>query len=251
MNWHVDGVLLESSKLTLIYTTGSADLGEVTNMPNGLELSKDSVVHVGHNLNDTGAAPMNPIRAGYEFMGWQDTRTGTVYQPGATFTIQESTVLQALWKPANGNSLTLNKIDALTQKPLGNAEFTLEEKNRDDTIWTVRSDSLRTQSNGSLMVDSLQTEKIYRLSETKAPGGYHLHEPVCFRIYNLQGKLSANLCDESGNLIEDPAGIVSYVRNGEPIMVMIRLADMPYLMPLRFRNWMQIQKCHWLKQNSN
>jgi|GEM_PF-4395090 len=45
-----------------------------------------------------------PVRPGYSFGGWQNIRTGEVYQPGDTISITISTVMTAVW---NGSKITV------------------------------------------------------------------------------------------------------------------------------------------------
>lgn len=231
-NWHVDGVLLESSKYSLIYSVGNAGMGEVSSMPNGLELDPGATVYTGHNFNSASGPPMIPLRAGYTFLGWQDTTSQKTYSPGETFPIERNTVLQALWKPSAGNSFTLTKYDSRSGQTLGDAVFELDSRTlQPGSDWQVLQGTLRTQANGTIVYDGLQPDLIYRLRETLPPYGYMQSEPFCFRLENRAGVLIACLCDEDGQEIESPAGFLS-VYGTDSIMLNFRVPDDPYLSAL-------------------
>src|SRR5699024_7118331 len=80
--WHVDGVLLDKSKVPLSYDPNALFGVWVPNtMPDGAEYYPNTVVTV---------SPLTPQRNdGYEFVGWNTERdgTGTWYYQNNTFTI--------------------------------------------------------------------------------------------------------------------------------------------------------------------
>lgn len=233
-NWHVDGVLLESSQVSLMYSIGSAGMGEVSGMPDGLSMAPGSVVYAGHTLNNPAAAPSIPRRAGYEFLGWQDPESGVLYDSSQTFVIEKDTVLQALWKPASGNSLIVYKTDEDGKTMLKDAVFDLEGKTGDGT-WKIEAAGLRTQADGTLVYDGLRTETIYRLRETAPPFGYKPCEAVCFRIVNKEGVLDAYICDEQGNPAGAPGCSLDVFGSEDSLMLSLRLVNIPYTAPFSLR----------------
>lgn len=228
-NWHIDGVLLESSEYSLIYSSGAAGTGEVRNMPDGRSLAPGTTVHVGYSLNNPDSASMTPIRAGYIFAGWQDRQTGQIWQPSDTFVLTKNTVLQAFWIPSAGHSLRIMKRDEQNDDPLAGAIFSLESRNESSDEWQLDASRLETQADGSTIFVGLQTARIYRLSEREEPPGYQGMDPICFRIVNENGTLQGFLCDPDGNRIENPEPILSVYGQTDSLMIALSLTNIPWI----------------------
>lgn len=63
-----------------------------------------------------------PTRTNYRFLGWATSSTGAVeYQPGDTFSVNDDTVLYAIWTPA---SATLDSVDDTAIEASGTAAWT-------------------------------------------------------------------------------------------------------------------------------
>jgi uncharacterized repeat protein (TIGR02543 family) len=90
-SWHVDGVLLDKSKVNLCYSANAAT-GVWSNIPDGKQYSVGTKVAVTTN---------KPTRNdGYAFTGWNTKAdgTGTSYANGALITMNQSLTLYAQWK---------------------------------------------------------------------------------------------------------------------------------------------------------
>ena len=101
-SWHVDGVVLDKTKVTLSYDANGAG---VTNMPGGAEFAEGTQVSAGKNYNGSSQELMKPVRNGYAFTGWntKSDGTGTSYAHGQEFALNENTVLYAQWKSEIGS----------------------------------------------------------------------------------------------------------------------------------------------------
>lgn len=99
--------------------------------------------------------------------------------------------------------LTIYKVDSGNYKKLlSGAEFSLEYWN--GSKWETQSSKLTTGDNGELTLDiassteeyKLEQEKLYRLTETKAPDGYKASDQPYYFIYKGTQKNGAILTDE-------------------------------------------------------
>lgn len=110
-SWHVDGVIQKKAEITLTYD-GNGD-GDVSNVPLGSQYYVGSSVTVGTTGGNSGAVTV-PTRTGYTFAGWNTAAdgSGTSYASGASFTINQATVLYAQWIPNTGTSYAVQSIDA-------------------------------------------------------------------------------------------------------------------------------------------
>ncbi|MDB1807357.1 MBG domain-containing protein, partial [Eggerthella lenta] len=104
--WHVDGVLLEKSLINLSYNA-NAPAGIWNNMPDGYQFAVGTEVRAGQSGKSTDNI-VTPSRSdGYSFIGWNTKAdgTGTAYNPGDRFTLNEATTLYAQW--VNDNAVTI------------------------------------------------------------------------------------------------------------------------------------------------
>lgn len=231
--WHVDGVLLESDKLSLTYSPGKVSTGEVSNMPNGLELEAGTTVYVGNDLNQASASPKTPVRQGYEFIGWYDQETRTTYQNGERFTIDKDTVLQALWKPGTDNSLMLYKTDQ-NSGDIPHALFKISEQRAPGGTFEELSAKLETDSQGMAFYDGLNVDYIYKIEEVKPPFGYKKSQDFYFKFRYIDGSLQAYLCDENGKeKVYDQVSLRSQIQNGK-IFVRVGVFDAFYTTKVSF-----------------
>ena len=99
--------------------------------------------------------------------------------------------------------LTIYKVDSGNYKKLlSGAEFSLEYWN--GSKWETQSSKLTTGDNGELTLDiastkkeyELKQEKLYRLTETKAPDGYKVSDQQYYFIYKGTQKNATILTDE-------------------------------------------------------
>lgn len=98
--WHVDGVLLEKSKVNLSYNANAPE-GTWANMPDGKQYTAGSTVTV---------SDLTPTRNGYTFTGWNTKANGTgiSYAGNAQFIINKDTTLYAQWE---ANSRTAYNVE--------------------------------------------------------------------------------------------------------------------------------------------
>ncbi len=96
-------------------------------------------------------------------------------------------------------SLDLLKTDSNGQ-PLPDAVFSLEML--DGTDRCTITDEICMDENGTATLSGLRYDKLYRLTETKAPDGYYmLISPVYFKFLLADGETALYPCDASGNQI--------------------------------------------------
>lgn len=88
------------------------------------------------------------------------------------------------------SDIKILKKDLSTGKALANAEFKLEES-ADGANYTTRIANVKSGSNGTVEVSSLETNKFYRITETKAPSSeYILVRNITKPFYiNSDGKM--------------------------------------------------------------
>lgn len=206
--WHVDGVVLEKSLVSLSYDA-NAPAGVWTNMPDGAQFAVDTVTYVGLH-GGTGTTYRTPVRNdGYIFVGWntEPDGSGYTYQTGDSITMTESKVLYAEWKK-DIHTLILNKVDSNDFALLPGAIFTLYQES--ETGFEPMQ-TLTTGSGGRIDFGEIETDTIYKLVEDKPPGGYSIiNESFCFKIDTVDDALALVFCDESGDEISKPLAI-----NGE------------------------------------
>lgn len=92
-SWHVDGVLLDKSKVNLAYDP-NCPAGTWTNMPDGGQYVQGSDAVVSSKV---------PTRTGYTFKEWNTKAdgTGAAYAPSANVKMDENVTLYAQWEANN------------------------------------------------------------------------------------------------------------------------------------------------------
>lgn len=92
-SWHVDGVLLDKSKVNLAYDP-NCPAGTWTNMPDGGQYVQGSNAVVSSKV---------PTRTGYTFKEWNTKAdgTGAAYAPSANVKMDENVTLYAQWEANN------------------------------------------------------------------------------------------------------------------------------------------------------
>ena len=110
-----------------------------------------------------------------------ETQTASGYVPDSTpqsIVIRSGDVQTMVFYNSRKGSLTVNKIDSLTERPLADAEFkitTIQGEPVDDNEGrTSTSGIYKTDSSGQIILANLQPG-IYTVTETKAPDGYVLN----------------------------------------------------------------------------
>lgn len=99
----------------------------------------------------------------------------------------QTTSLKLQKTDENGNSLT-------------GASFALDMLLNDE--WESVYDSIATDENGKAAITGLYYDKVYRITEIKAPAGYYmLTSPVYFKLLSANGNPELYPCDASGNII--------------------------------------------------
>ncbi|MCI6887023.1 MAG: InlB B-repeat-containing protein, partial [Lachnospiraceae bacterium] len=180
--WHVDGVLLKRSKVTLAYDLNCTDYASGSKTPSGGSYNKGAQVTVKDDSIFS--------RPGYVFTGWNTKTdgTGTWYQSNEMITLNENTVLYAQWKNANAG-LELRKVlvNAGNDDDVTKVTFALYKANVD---WNKASEiplesSIRTKADGtvSIQLEHDGTNNRYLLYEiTTAPGYMVLSEPIKLEV---------------------------------------------------------------------
>ena len=92
-SWHVDGVLLDKSKVNLAYDS-NCPAGTWTNMPDGGQYVQGSNAVVSSKV---------PTRTGYTFKEWNTKAdgTGAAYAPSVNVKMDENVTLYAQWEANN------------------------------------------------------------------------------------------------------------------------------------------------------
>lgn len=188
--WHIDGVLLDKSKVNLSYNP-NAPAGTWSNMPDGNQYVKDSIVTV---------STKTPTRSGYTFTGWNTNAngTGTAYSGGQTFKITKDTTLYAQWEPKNGTKYTVEYYYEEEGEYPETATSSVERTGTTEATANVK-DSDKTPAKDGYVFDS-KAENV--LSGTIAGDG-SLVLKVYFKqqytvTYNLNGGSSAEQLDYPG-----------------------------------------------------
>ncbi|MBM6998580.1 InlB B-repeat-containing protein [bacterium] len=200
VNWHVDGSLRVKSRIGITYD-GNPN-SAATNVPISYQEVAGTTVTVGASGSKNGTVK-TPSRAGYVFEGWNTSAdgNGTTYQPGDSLTLNENTVLYAMWSKGL-NRMTVHKQDE-AGAILSGATFSLEERSGD--AWLPVT-SGTTDGQGVFSFPSVRSQTIYRLTETYAPNGFVTRNAVCFEVTTgADGKeLGVFVVDESGQQVATP-----------------------------------------------
>ncbi len=87
--------------------------------------------------------------------------------------------------------------DETTETPLEGAQFSVEKVTDTATgaTETVTLSSNTTNSNGEIIIEGLELDTIYKISETKVPSGYVVADPVYIKVVNEDGTLTGYLID--------------------------------------------------------
>jgi len=184
-SWHIDGVLLEKSKINLSYD-GNGN-GDVSNVPLGSQYYVNDTVKVGHSGGNSGS-PMTPTRPGYTFAGWNTAAdgSGTAYNNNAEFTITAATVLYAQWDANSNTAYTVQWINADTDHVINSTQrkgvtgvtVSVNEADKaltgytyagDDHTGTVLSGTVA--GDGSLILKLYFTQNKYTVTYTKGTHG--------------------------------------------------------------------------------
>ena len=211
-DWHIDGVILDRNRLLVGYDPNVPE-GVVAQplVPVGYQVDRDEVIDVGA---DIGGSFNNaePAIEGYEFLGWQPYKydgsqalEDTLYQAHDQFTVTQSTMFYAQWKPAGGYTLTVNKVDGLGERVDG-ATFTISEVGGSEKTFSAGSHT-----------ETINANTVYRIEETAAPDHYMgLEDPFYFKIAtDAEGTgTNAFFCDERGTEISAPENVGLTYRNG-------------------------------------
>lgn len=206
--WHIDGVLLERSKVTISYDANVPDGVTTTpDVPQGYQVVSGTTVKVGESGRVGGSMDRAyPSIAGYTFLGWNTKAdgSGTAYSNSDQIVLNENMTLYAMWSKS-GNMLNLNKVDGLGNA-LGGASFTLSGGS------TSTSFTAGTYTNRNILTDT-----VYTITETQAPDNYGGLEASFSFIVSSQGGtgITAYFCNEAGNkLDEDPQNVSISYANG-------------------------------------
>jgi LPXTG-motif cell wall-anchored protein/uncharacterized repeat protein (TIGR02543 family) len=174
--WHIDGVLLVKSKVTITYVANTNDT--VNSMPRGYQTPKDTTITIGADGSATGTV-LTPTRTGYNFLGWNTKAdgSGTWYYNNNSYVLSENTTLYAQWERKT-TGITVYKVDSSnTSKQLDGATFKLTKMGADGTYQAVTIDGV-TDPNGVFTVSKNGTnltgldDGTYQLTEITAPSGY-------------------------------------------------------------------------------
>ncbi|MDD6690294.1 MAG: SpaA isopeptide-forming pilin-related protein [Lachnospiraceae bacterium] len=204
--WHIDGVLLVKSKVTVSYNKNTNDI--VNNMPLGYQTANPTTITIGSSESADGPV-LTPTRTGYTFEGWntKPDGTGIAYSNGNEFVLKENTIFYAQWSKGY-NRLTVNKQN-MSGIVLSGAKFTLEERDdQNSDIWKTVSTGT-TDGDGNYSYPNVRSQTIYRLTETYAPKGYLTRNSFCFKVTTGENSeiLDVYSVDELGNKIQRPSWI--------------------------------------------
>lgn len=203
--WHIDGVLLRRELVSIAYNANvPAGVSAQVSVPLGYQVESGTTVTVGESGGVGGSTDFSsPTLAGYTFVGW-NTRadgSGTMYQPGNSFSLTEDTILYAIWAKAGNNVLTLSKQDAMGN-PLDGASFSISYRTEDGTA-VEASFTAGTYTNTRILTDT-----VYTIKETAAPEGYNaLEDSFSFIVKSDGNRMSASFCDEDGATVSGPTGV--------------------------------------------
>lgn len=212
--WHIDGVLLDRSMITLTYDANvPAGVTNIPNVPQGYQVYSGTEVTVGESGSVGGPDTYkSPSIAGYNFLGWNTNAngTGTMYQPDDMFIMTENTTLYAIWTKGE-NMMTLNKVDGLGNS-LGGASFTMSYENNKIEF-----------NAGTYTNTTIKTDTIYTIEETAAPENYMGLEGEFSFIVSSQGggDLTAYICDENGTEVEDAPAYVELEYNNHVVNITV------------------------------
>ena len=94
--------------------------------------------------------------------------------------------------------ISISKInDETTPQALSGAVFSLDVQN--DTTWDTEKNTIEVDDNGIANINHLLYDKLYRLTETKAPDGYSkLTDHIYFKIQKENGKAKIIPYNENG-----------------------------------------------------
>ena len=225
--WHVDGVLLVSKRVNLIYSA-NAPAGSFSNMPLGSQWPVGSDVIVGNDGGDNESIKQPVRNDGYNFVGWKmytkdNDGEYTVYKGTyAThdhFTITEDTLLVAQWEKDKTSIFIIKKDQNAPTQLLDGARFKLTGFSETDG----RIVESVTNENGRVSFDPIEFDTLYKLEEIEAPTGYTaLESPVFFKETKVGTRMVITFyTDETGAQITDPDNRVSVSVTGTGLEINI------------------------------
>ena len=212
--WHIDGVLLDRSMITLTYDANvPAGVTNIPNVPQGYQVYSGTEVTVGESGRVGGPDTYkSPSIEGYNFLGWNTEAdgTGTMYQPDDTFTMTQNTTLYAIWTKGE-NMMTLNKVDGLGNS-LGGASFIMSYENNEIEF-----------NAGTYTNTTIKTDTVYTIEETAAPENYMGLESEFSFIVSSQGgeDLTAYICDADGDPVADAPAYVELKYNNYVVNITV------------------------------
>lgn len=212
--WHIDGVLLDRSMITLTYDANvPAGVTNIPDVPQGYQVYSGTEVTVGQSGAVGGPDTYkSPSIEGYNFLGWNTEADGTgiMYQPDDTFTMTENTTLYAIWSKGD-NMMTLNKVDGLGNS-LSGASFTMSYENNEIEF-----------NAGTYTNTTIKTDTVYTIEETAAPENYMGLESEFSFIVSSQGgdDLTAYICDENGDEVETAPAYVELEYNNHVVNITV------------------------------
>ena len=117
-------------------------------------------------------------------------------------------------------NISISKInDETTPEALSGAEFSLEVS--DGADWSTVINNISVDDNGMATMNNLLYDKIYRLTETKAPDGYSkLTDHIYFKIQKENGTAKIIPYDENGTRLTIWQGQAN-VSSAEPLKLMV------------------------------
>lgn len=116
--WNIDGILVRANEVSITYDGNeTADCNSGT-VPTGYSTSPGTEIHIGASGSATSDTILTPTRTGYEFIEWNTEQDGSGigYRPygttstgRTTLTLNENTILYAIWSKLPRGSLEIAK----------------------------------------------------------------------------------------------------------------------------------------------
>ncbi len=208
--WHVDGVLLQRTKVTLAYDLNCTDFSQGSTTPIGGSYEKGADVNVADNSSFS--------RPGYTFVGWNTSSngSGTFYSANSTINLTENTVLYAQWVNASGG-LSIKKVlnNASTSDDITKVTFALYKSDDNWDKGDLVKDDIHPASTGvvqyQLRFDSGVSN--YLLYETATADGYILlTEPLKITVtFDANNAISYTVDGQSETYsISNPYTVINY-----------------------------------------
>ena len=159
-------------------------------------------------------------RPGYTFTGWntEPDGSGKSYPPDSAIVLTAPvTTLYAQWKKET-YTLSVCKVDADTNKPLGDAAFKLYRREGSMYLFVQ---TLTTGNDGRITFLNLETDTLYKLVEEKPPDGYAtISREIFFALRPNGNTMSLRFYDPEGNEIPVPNGASGRYVAGDRILTL-------------------------------